>query len=91
VYGVDHGVCFSLDDKLRTLLWRWRGRRLTDEAMDMLTRLRADLEGALAGELSVHLMDIEVLTTLGRVEQLIATGRHPMPSGDWPAVPWPPF
>src|SRR5919202_3753999 len=31
VYGVDHGVCFSTDDKMRTLLWRWRGKRLTDE------------------------------------------------------------
>ena len=25
VYGVDHGVCFSVDPKLRTLLWRWAG------------------------------------------------------------------
>src|SRR3954470_19769663 len=23
VFGVDHGVCFSVEDKLRTLLWQW--------------------------------------------------------------------
>ena len=26
VYGVDHGICFSVDPKLRTLLWRWAGQ-----------------------------------------------------------------
>ena len=31
LYGVDHGVTFSVEDKLRTLLWQWRGRPLTDE------------------------------------------------------------
>jgi uncharacterized repeat protein (TIGR03843 family) len=91
VYGVDHGVCFSVEDKLRTLLWGWRGRKLTDEALDMLGALRAMLEGQLAGELSTLLTDYEVLTTLGRVEHLLATRRHPVPHGDWPAVPWPPF
>ena len=33
VYGVDHGVCFSVEDKLRTLLWGWQGKRLTEEAV----------------------------------------------------------
>ena len=27
IYGVDHGVCFSPDPKLRTVLWGWRGSR----------------------------------------------------------------
>ena len=26
-----------------------------------------------------------------RVAELLRTGRHPQPSGDWPALPWPPF
>ncbi|MEJ7695147.1 MAG: SCO1664 family protein [Candidatus Limnocylindrales bacterium] len=30
VYGVDHGVAFSPEDKLRTVLWRWAGTSLTD-------------------------------------------------------------
>ncbi|MDP9391893.1 MAG: SCO1664 family protein, partial [Actinomycetota bacterium] len=32
VYGVDHGICFSVDPKLRTLLWRWAGKPLPDDA-----------------------------------------------------------
>ena len=26
IYGIDHGVTFAVDDKLRTLLWQWEGR-----------------------------------------------------------------
>jgi hypothetical protein len=25
------------------------------------------------------------------VAELLRTGVHPQPSGDWPALPWPPF
>src|ERR1019366_808828 len=31
IYGVDHGVCFSSEDKLRTVLWQWRGTALPDD------------------------------------------------------------
>ena len=27
-YGVDHGLTFNVDDKLRTVLWGWAGRPL---------------------------------------------------------------
>jgi uncharacterized repeat protein (TIGR03843 family) len=91
IYGIDHGVCFSVDDKLRTLLWRWRGKRLTDEAVDVLSGLRAQLEGDLGEALSQLLHRDEVLATIARVDRLLTTRRHPMPSQDWPAVPWPPF
>ncbi len=91
VYGVDHGVCFSTEDKLRTLLWGWRGDPLTDEAIDVLSGLRAQLEGTLDAALGAHLTRREVLATAYRVDRLLRSGRHPMPSEDWPAVPWPPF
>src|SRR3954453_19597876 len=91
VYGVDHGVCFSVEDKLRTLLWRWRGKRLTEEAIDVLSGLRAQLEGDLGDALGDLLHRDEVLATIARVDRLPTTRRHPQPSDDWPPVPWPPF
>ncbi|MCW2543997.1 MAG: hypothetical protein JWM40_1549 [Frankiales bacterium] len=91
VYGVDHGVCFSSEDKLRTLLWQWRGLPLTDEAVEVLSRLRAELEGPLGEELHNHLTRKEVRRTIARVDRMLATGLHPEPSEDWPAIPWPPF
>ena len=91
IYGVDHGVCFSVDDKLRTLLWRWRGKRLTEEAVDALSAFRARLEGDIGGGLRELLAPDEVAATIVRVDRLLTTCRHPFPSDDWPAVPWPPF
>ena len=91
VYGVDHGVCFSVDPKLRTLLWRWAGRPLPAEAVAVLERLADDLLGDLGERLHEHLTRREVRRTQQRVAELLRTGRHPEPSGDWPALPWPPF
>jgi uncharacterized repeat protein (TIGR03843 family) len=91
VQGVDHGICFSTENKLRTVLWQWRGDRLTDEATSSLDLLRAELAGRLGDVLRTMLTDGEVLATLARVERLLSTRRHPQPSADWPAIPWPPF
>jgi uncharacterized repeat protein (TIGR03843 family) len=91
VYGVDHGICFSVDPKLRTLLWRWAGKRLPDDAVAVLERLADDLRGDLGEQLHEHLTRREVRCTEQRVAALLRTGRHPEPSGDWPALPWPPF
>ncbi|HVS69492.1 MAG TPA: SCO1664 family protein [Mycobacteriales bacterium] len=91
VYGVDHGVCFSADDKLRTLLWAWRGKKLTAEAMGVLTHLDRAFDAELGEALTDLLTPVEIARTRRRINRLIATGKHPMPSGDWPPMPWPPF
>jgi hypothetical protein len=91
VHGVDHGICFSPDPKLRTLLWRWAGKPLTVEALAVLERLADDLRGDLGEQLHEHLTRREVRRTEQRVADLLRTQLHPQPSGDWPALPWPPF
>ena len=91
VYGVDHGICFSTDPKLRTLLWRWAGKPLPDDAVAVLERLADELRAELGERLHEHLTRKEVRFTQQRVADLLRTGRHPEPSGEWPALPWPPF
>lgn len=91
VYGVDHGVTFSVEDKLRTVLWQWAGARLPHEARSVLARLADDLDGVLGERLGDLLTQREVRQTRARVRALLSTGRHPEPSGDWPPVPWPPI
>ena len=91
VYGVDHGICFSVDPKLRTLLWRWAGRPIPLAALEVLERLSEDLLGDLGEQLHDHLTRREVRRTQQRVAELLRTKLHPEPSGDWPALPWPPF
>ncbi|MFK0214857.1 MULTISPECIES: SCO1664 family protein [unclassified Streptomyces] len=92
LYGIDHGVTFHVDDKLRTLLWGWAGEELPAEASAVLTSLGHSLApGApLATRLAELLTVAEVAAVRARVEALLATGRHPEPSGQWPAIPWPP-
>jgi uncharacterized repeat protein (TIGR03843 family) len=93
VYGVDHGLTFNEDDKLRTVLWGWAGQSLTPEALEVLGRLESDLDGD--GELRRGLLDLlerrEVQRTLGRVRALVRSGRHPRPGGGRPSIPWPAF
>jgi hypothetical protein len=91
VYGVDHGVCFSTDDKLRTVLWQWRGTPLPDDALDTLAALRTDLAGDLGGQLRELLTTREVSATRRRVDRLLRERCFPQPGDGWPAVPWPPF
>jgi uncharacterized repeat protein (TIGR03843 family) len=91
VLGVDHGVCFASSDKLRTLLWQWSGEPLTVEAVHVLEQLRAALAADLGTAISAHLTRREVRATAFRVERLLQSGSYPLPSDEWPAIPWPPF
>ncbi|UNS96086.1 SCO1664 family protein [Streptomyces tubbatahanensis] len=92
LYAIDHGVTFHVDDKLRTLLWGWAGEELTGEAVEALRGLSRQLAAGaeLAARLAELLTDAEVEAVRGRVEALLSSGAHPLPSGDWPAIPWPP-
>ncbi|MDX2525019.1 SCO1664 family protein [Streptomyces europaeiscabiei] len=92
LYGIDHGVTFNVENKLRTLLWGWAGEPLTEEAVQVLRRLRDALGegGALAGKLGSLITPAELDATRERVAALLTSGRHPEPSGEWPAIPWPP-
>lgn len=92
LFGIDHGVTFNADDKLRTLLWGWAGEPLTAEAVEVLDLLTAELEPgtALATRLGELITAVELDALRGRVSGLRKSGRHPLPSGEWPAIPWPP-
>ncbi|MBA2701371.1 MAG: SCO1664 family protein [Chloroflexi bacterium] len=91
VLGVDHGVCFSPVPKLRTVLWGWRGTALDADEVEGLTRLREALASGLGSDLRSLLTRLEVRMTVRRVDELLASGRFPLPSPTWPAVPWPAF
>jgi uncharacterized repeat protein (TIGR03843 family) len=91
LYGVDHGICFHSEDKLRTVLWGWAGEPLPDRSVELLAGLRAGVSGALGDELAGHLTEIEMGTLLMRIERLLATRSFPVPNGDWPSIPWPPI
>jgi uncharacterized repeat protein (TIGR03843 family) len=91
LYGVDHGVCFHVEDKLRTVLWGWVGRPVPARDRACLARLRADLSARL-GERLAELISTEEIDAIGaRLDRLLAEGVFPEPVPGWPAVPWPPI
>jgi uncharacterized repeat protein (TIGR03843 family) len=93
IYGVDHGLTFNLEDKLRTVLWGWAGRAIGDEACGILDQVVTDLSGdsALRSTLDELLSAREVERTARRAAQLLRRGRFPKPPDAGPAIPWPPF
>jgi hypothetical protein len=91
IQAIDNGLCFSVEPKLRTILWRWRGDALNPEEIGVLKRLRAALGGDLGMELRELLTPAEIGATIGRVDGLLSGRRFPLPDRNRPAVPWPPF
>jgi uncharacterized repeat protein (TIGR03843 family) len=91
VWGVDHGVTFNVEDKLRTVLWQWAGKSLPDDARSVLVRLVAELDGSLGDRLGELLTGREVRRTKARAQRLLRAARHPEPGDGWPPVPWPPI
>ncbi|QDY76004.1 SCO1664 family protein [Streptomyces qinzhouensis] len=92
LYAIDHGVTFNADAKLRTLLWGWAGEPLPPDAVAALARLADALRPGepLATRLAELLTATEVDAVRGRVDRLRGAGTHPVPTGEWPAIPWPP-
>ncbi len=91
IHGVDHGVCFSTVPKLRTVLWGWRGTPLAPDELAGLARAREGLDGDLGEQLRALLSAAELRATRRRIDALLAEGCFPLPSPNWPAIPWPPF
>ncbi|KFF58669.1 phosphatidylinositol kinase [Cryobacterium sp. MLB-32] len=90
-HGVDHGLTFHKEHKLRTVLWGWLGEKLTAEELEGLDRVRGQLSGVLGDALAALLTPLEVDAFAARCDQLRSEGTFPAPHGDMSAVPWPLF
>jgi uncharacterized repeat protein (TIGR03843 family) len=88
VVGIDHGLTFHVEPKLRTVLWGWAGQAMDEEScrdLAELCRTWSALEGTLEGLLS----RAEIASVYLRLEGLLEARRFPEPEGSWPALPWP--
>ncbi len=91
VRGVDHGVTFHVDDKLRTVLWGWAGTALTEAELTVLEGLAGQLRGNLGARLSELLSVEEAEATRDRAMRLLRDARLPTPDGRRRPIPWPVF
>ena len=88
VYGCDHGVCFHEENKLRTVIWQFADSPLSQPEIEKLNQLLAALD---IDFLNTLLTEVEVDALLARIRILLTEAKFPLPSGEWPAIPWPPY
>ncbi len=84
IQGIDHGLCFAADDKLRTVIWDFAGEPIGQELLDRVAPLAAELPPTLA-----TLLDPEELDALqARARRVLESGRFPV-DRTGRRVPWP--
>ncbi len=90
-FGIDHGLTFHAEHKLRTVLWGWTGLDLSSAELEGVERVRGALAGALGDLLAPLLTPIELAALAARCDRLLQAARFPDPHGAMPPIPWPPF
>ena len=90
IYGVDHGVCLHVENKLRTVLWGWAGKPVDDETLESVAALAEALNGPLADALAGHITRAEIAALRRRARTLLADPVMPGPNRHR-AIPWPAF
>jgi uncharacterized repeat protein (TIGR03843 family) len=89
VWAIDHGICFHVDPKLRTVLWDFAGEPIADADLACLHRLVPALRGDLGGVLAALLDPAEVEILCRRLAAVLAAEAFPAP-GPGRSFPWPP-
>lgn len=97
VVGIDHGVTFHSEDKLRTVLWGWAGEPIPAELLTEVSAGAAAFSALVEAwgrdtpHRAAHLSADEVRAAHDRLDALHRSGTFPMPGAQWPSLPWPPM
>ncbi|TWP33214.1 SCO1664 family protein [Leekyejoonella antrihumi] len=89
LWAIDHGLCFHVEEKLRTVLWGFAGERLAPAERDRLTKVLEALDGDLSDRLQLLLDGDEMMALRARVCDLLTAGRFPAVPVDRTPLPWP--
>ncbi|MBA2377558.1 MAG: phosphatidylinositol kinase, partial [Rubrobacter sp.] len=85
IWGIDNGLCFSLEARLRTVIWDFAGEPVPDDLMDAVVGL---LDCGLPPAVTDLLFDDEVEGILSRARRLRSARQFPHdPTGR--RIPWP--
>lgn len=90
-YGVDHGLTFHQEHKLRTVLWGWVGDDLNPAELAGIDRVLVALDGELGEAIAELITPLEVQALAARCRRLRKNAVFPAPRGSMPAMPWPLF
>ncbi len=92
IWGIDHGICFHMSPKLRTVIWDFAGQPLPETLKADIQRFQTvicDQTTPLVQQLLQLLTPLEVAAMVSRTQKLMNQSRFPNP-GNGPSYPWPP-
>lgn len=90
IFGVDHGVCLHVENKLRTVLWGWAGKPIDGQTLKAVADLAEALTGSLGDELAEQITRAEIAALRMRAHALLDNPVMPGPNRHRP-IPWPAF
>ena len=85
LWGIDHGLCFHVDTKVRTVMWEFAGEPLPDEVAAACRQLADELPASLERLLGEDERD----ALRARARRLAKRPVFPAPRDDYRAYPWP--
>lgn len=92
LWGIDHGICFHVDPKLRTVIWEFGGTPIPGDLKEDMRALQAKLNSE-ADDMPVSLAKLlsptEIEALRRRLSRLIDRVSFPQP-GAGRHYPWPP-
>nr|BFF06331.1 SCO1664 family protein [Brevibacterium otitidis] len=89
MFGIDHGLTFHAEPKLRTVLWGVSGESFTPAETRLLAAVAEDPE--LTQLLQNWLTEAEAVATAERAAALLDLGSFPLPPSTRTPIPWPPL
>jgi uncharacterized repeat protein (TIGR03843 family) len=92
IWLIDHGVCFHVDDKLRTVIWDFASQPIPQVLLDDVSRLLPELQKdqPVYQDLLAYLRGDEIRAIEKRARKIINSGFFPRPPEERRAYPWPP-
>ncbi len=93
IWLIDHGICFHVEAKLRTVVWDLAGEDIPEDLLTDLHKLLPDLSpnSPLVEALSPHLSRGEIKAMAARVRDILQECTFPNPDEDRRPYPWPPL
>ena len=92
VWGIDHGLTFNIEYKLRTIVWDFINEPFSREIISQLESLKIEMssDSKLLKEIGTLLTQNEIQALIDRLEVMLEIPSFPTPSLGR-NIPWPPI
>ena len=90
LWAIDHGICFHVEYKLRSVIWEFAGEEISAEKQTTLVQLQQEIAAGPVHDELQNLLDSEEIEIMQRrLQLLLDAGVYPEP-GPGRHYPWPP-